>query len=257
VGEEGLGDLRGVKHLFREGAPWRAAHAVIALDGTGCTRIVTSGTGSRRLRVTIRGEGGHSWADWGIANPAHALGRAVAGFLALRLPETPRTTLTVARVGGGTSVNSIPEEVWAEIDMRSEDGGTLAALEAGVRREVRAAVEAESGAAARGAPLEAEIGTIGDRPAGSVPADAPLVEAARAATRAIGEEPEELASSTDANVPMALGIPAITLGCGGDGGAIHTVAEWYRNDDGPRGLERCMLVALAAAGYSPEALASD
>lgn len=249
VGEEGRGDLRGVKHLFREGSGWRDAHAAIALDGTGSTRIVTTGIGSRRLRAEYRGVGGHSWSDWGVANPAAALGRAIAAFAVLETPAAPKTTLTVARLGGGTSVNAIPEESWMELDLRSESAPRLERLEREVRRALRNAADAERHAATRAdATLRLEVTLIGDRPAGSVPADAPLVAAAAAATRLVGAEPETIGSSTDANVPMSLGIPAIALGCGGDGGGIHTLGEWYDNEDGPRGLERCLWVALAAAG---------
>jgi tripeptide aminopeptidase len=248
VGEEGRGDLRGVKHLFREGSPWRDAHAAIALDGTGATRIVTTGIGSRRLRVVYRGAGGHSWSDWGVANPAMALGRAIAALDGLPPPGSPKTTLTVARLGGGTSVNSIPEEAWMEIDLRSESGSHLERLEREARRAIRGAADAAREAAARpDSTMEIEVEVIGDRPAGSTPMDAPLVAAAAAATRFVGGDPDLIGSSTDANVPMSLGIPAIALGCGGDGGGIHTLGEWYANEEGPSGIERCLWTALAAS----------
>jgi acetylornithine deacetylase/succinyl-diaminopimelate desuccinylase-like protein len=239
VGEEGLGDLRGVKHLLREGSRWRGAHAFIAIDGCGVGRVINRAVGSRRLRVHLRGHGGHSWSDWGTPNPVHALGAAIAELGALSLPAHPRTTLTVARIGGGTSVNAIPEEAWMAIDLRSEGQAELLALESAVR----AAAEA---AARRAGGLAVEIEIIGDRPAGATPADSPLVEAALAATRAVGAHPELASSSTDANVPMSLGIPAITVGAGGESGGVHTVEEWYANTDGARGIERALLTLVAA-----------
>jgi tripeptide aminopeptidase len=251
VGEEGLGDLRGVKHIFAEGSRWRAASAVVALDGTGLNRIVTRGAGSRRLRVRLHGPGGHSWSDWGIVNPAHALGAVIAAVAALPLPAEPKTTLTVARIGGGKSVNAIPEEAWMELDLRSEGAAALVQVERAVRQRLDAAVAVENqraGAQNRRPALVSEVEIIGDRPPGAIAPDAELLSIARAATGLIGTDAEEISSSTDANVPMAAGIPALTLGCGGDGGGIHTRAEWYLNENGALGLERCLWVTLAAAG---------
>ncbi|HEX7240191.1 MAG TPA: M20/M25/M40 family metallo-hydrolase, partial [Longimicrobiaceae bacterium] len=251
VGEEGIGDLLGVKHLFREGAPLRRAAAFVSLDGSGTGRIVHRAIGSRRLRVTLRGPGGHSWADRGTANPVQALAAAVASLRALHPPASARSSLTVARIGGGTSVNSIPSEAWAEVDLRSETPGALPGLEAGVREAVRAAVDAENRLRARRTrPVEAFWETIGDRPAGATDPDAPLVRAAVAVTRALGDPAELASSSTDANVAISLGVPAITIGVGGESGGVHTTGEWYSNRGGPRGVERALLIALAAAGLA-------
>ncbi|HEV2129514.1 MAG TPA: M20/M25/M40 family metallo-hydrolase [Longimicrobiaceae bacterium] len=249
VGEEGIGDLRGVKHLFREGAPLHTASACVALDGSGVRRIVNRAVGSRRLRIRILGPGGHSWADWGTANAVHALASAVAEMRALPLPPSPRTTLSVTRVGGGTSVNSIPAEAWLELDIRSENQEALERLDGDARDTSQRAAAAENRQRRRGTgALKVQVECIGDRPSGKTPAQAALVRAALAATRAIGERPMLVASSTDANVPISLGIPAVTLGAGGESGGIHTTEEWYSNEGGPEGIERALLTLLAVAG---------
>ena len=248
VGEEGIGDLRGVKHLFREGSPLRRAHAFVALDGSGIRRIVHRAIGSLRLRVEVEGPGGHSWADRGSANPIAALAACVAALRKMELPEPPRSALTVARIGGGSSINAIPESAWIETDLRSEVAGALEGMAAGLRARVERAVEDENAARRRGTPpLRARVTTIGDRPSGETPAGHPLVRAAAAVTASLGAHSELVGSSTDANVPMSLGIPSIAIGAGGDGGGIHTLDEWYANEDGAKGIERALLVVLAAA----------
>jgi tripeptide aminopeptidase len=242
VGEEGAGDLRGVKHYIAHNAARTAAF--IALDGAGAARIITAGVGSRRLRVTFRGPGGHSWSDWGVPNAIHAVGRAVAALTALELPATPRTTLSVGRVGGGTGINTIPAEAWFELDLRSEAIAPLRDLEVMVRDHIEHARRLE----ARGGELEVDMAVFGDRPAGRTAESDPLVQAAVAATRGIDLEPHLASSSTDANVPMAAGIPAIAIGAGGDAGGTHTLGEWYDNRGGPAGLERALRIVLEAAG---------
>ncbi len=249
VGEEGIGDLRGVKHLFREGSPLRGAAAFVALDGSGLRRIVYRAIGSRRLRIEIDGPGGHSWSDRGVASPVAALGSAVAGIGGLALPHADRSALTVARVGGGSSVNAIPESAWMELDLRSEVPGVLGRMEDDVRAVLSRAVEAQNVARRGGTPpLRTRVEVIGDRPSGETSAAHPLVRAAAAITGTLGGQPELVGSSTDANVPMALGIPSIAIGAGGDSGGIHTLDEWYANDGGALGVERALLVVLAAAG---------
>lgn len=243
VGEEGAGDLRGAKHYVRMRGS--AIGAFIALDGAGLDRIIHSAVGSRRMRVTFRGPGGHSWADWGAPNAIHAAGRGIATLTALDLPDSPRTTLTVGRIGGGTSVNTIPPEAWLEIDMRSESTPALERLEAVVRHALDAAAHEESG---EGAAITCDVEVFGDRPAGVTPVDHELVRLAEAATRAVGSEPELTGSSTDANVAMAAGIPAIAIGAGGDAGGTHTMGEWYINRQGVEGIERALMVLLGAAG---------
>src|SRR5690606_692127 len=212
VDEEGEGDLRGVRHLLREGGPAPAAHGFVSLDGAGLSSVVTRRLASRRFRLVARGPGGHSWVDWGTPNPIHALGRAVASFLELRLSEEPRTTLSVGRWSGGTSVNAIPQDAWVELEVRSESLAELDRLDGAVRVCARDAVaEANRSANGRGR-VELAVELIGDRPAGGTDPREGLVRAALAATRAVGASPELAVSSTDANIPMALGIPAVTIG---------------------------------------------
>jgi acetylornithine deacetylase/succinyl-diaminopimelate desuccinylase-like protein len=251
VGEEGSGDLRGTKHLFRAGGPLARPAAFIALDGSGIRRIVHRAIGARRLRMVIEGPGGHSWSDWGTANPLHALGRVIEAMLRIPLSEQPATTLTVARAGGGSSVNAIPAAAWLELDLRSEAQETIAAAESACRRIAAEAVEAANRERRPGTnALSLRIELIGDRPSGRISEDAPLVAAAAAATRAVGARPELVASSTDSNVPMSLGVPAVTLGAGGESGGIHTAEEWFCGRDAARGVERALLTVLAMAGVA-------
>jgi acetylornithine deacetylase/succinyl-diaminopimelate desuccinylase-like protein len=249
VGEEGTGDLRGVKHLFRTGSPLRTAAAFVALDGSGMRRIVQRAIGSRRLRVTVEGPGGHSWADRGSPNPIVALGAATAEISTLALPHPERSSLTVARIGGGTSINAIPDAAWMELDMRSEAPGVLPDIEASVRGIVSRVVREESNGRRTGThPLRARVEVIGDRPSGETAPNTELVRIATRATAAVGGRPELVSSSTDANVPMALGIPSIAIGVGGDSGGIHTTEEWYSNEGGASGVERALIIILEAAG---------
>ncbi len=250
VGEEGVGDLRGAKHLMGPAGAGRGAAAFISIDGAGLDRVVAHGLGSRRFRLRVRGPGGHSWLDWGLANPIHALGRAVASLVALPLPRDPLTTLTVARWGGGTSVNAIAQEAWVEVDCRSASDEHLERTEAAVRDAVAAATAAENARAERGV-LEAHVERIGVRPAGTTDPDADLVRAARVATEAVGVEPVFALSSTDANAAMAAGIPAVTLGGGGEAGGAHTTDEWYRNVHGVEGVVRALYTVVLTAGMAP------
>ena len=246
VGEEGAGDLRGVKHLFAQMSALPAA--CIALDGAGDDRIVTRALGARRFRVTFHGAGGHSWASFGVPNPVHAAGATAAKLAALPLPRAPRTTLSVCRIGGGISVNAIPDEAWLEIDLRSSSAEILERCSADIQQAVQMAVREENSRRSPGtAALSSTITTIGDRPCGEVDSDHPLVRAAMQATQAIGRTPELATASTDANVPISLGIPAIAIGAGGRGGGVHTAAEWYNNTDGTLGVARALTVLVAAA----------
>lgn len=249
VGEEGLGDLRGVKHLFRPGSRFREASAFISLDGTGLRRIVHRAIGSRRLRVTVTGPGGHSWADYGIANPVHALASAIALIAEHEVPRQPRTAVTVARIGGGTSVNAIPAEAWLEIDIRSEAPNLMVDMETMVHDALASAIAHANNKRKRGTPaLQLDVRVIGDRPGGETPVNSSLVRIARAVTRHFGSAPELVASSTDANIPIALGVPAITIGAGGESGGTHTLDEWYTNTNGAEGIERALLIIMMAAG---------
>lgn len=247
VGEEGCGDLRGAKHLFVNLE--RTPACCIALDGAGDDRIVHRALGVRRFRVTYRGTGGHSWAAYGVPNPVHAVGAAAARLAALPLPRQPRTTLSVCRIGGGISVNSIPEDAWLEVDLRSSSAEVLAGCVADIRAAVHAAAREENSRRAPGTePLSYEVAMIGDRPCGATTEHHPLVRLANAATRAIGRIPELVTASTDANVPISLDIPAIAIGAGGRGGGVHTPGEWYENIDGSLGLARALAIVVGAAG---------
>ncbi len=246
VGEEGSGDLRGVKHLFANGGG--RPHAFIALDGAGLERIVHRALGARRYRAAYRGPGGHSWAAFGVANPANAVGRAVALLADLPAQHSPRSTCAVVRLGGGTGLNSIPQEAWLDLDLRSEDPRALARLDETVQAALARALADENGHRAAGTPpLELDLRRVGDRPSGLTPRAHPLVQAAIAATRALGRPPELACASTDANVPIALGVPAIALGAGGHAGDAHLPTEWYENVDGALGVVRALLVTAAMA----------
>ena len=246
VGEEGGGDLRGAKHLFANLD--RTPACCIALDGAGDDRIVHRALGARRFRVTYRGAGGHSWAAYGVPNPVHAVGAAAARLAALPLPRQPRTTLSVCRIGGGISVNSIPEDAWLEVDLRSSSAEVLAGCVADIRAAVHTAAREENSRRAPGTePLTYDVAMIGDRPCGATSEHHPLVRIASAVTRFIGRTPELVTASTDANVPISLGIPAIAIGAGGRGGGVHTPAEWYDNTDGAPGLARALAIAVASA----------
>ena len=248
VGEEGVGDLRGMKHLFANTKEPPAA--CIALDGAGDERIVTRALGARRYRVTFRGEGGHSWASFGVPNPVHSAGATAAKLAALPIPRMPRTTLSVCRIGGGISVNAIPAEAWLEVDLRSSSTDVLARCANDIHQAVRVAAHEENSRRAPGTtPLSFSIDIIGDRPCGEVDDAHPLVRAAMHATSIIGRMPELATASTDANVPISLGIPAIAIGAGGRGGGIHTSAEWYDNTDGALGISRALCLLVAATGW--------
>lgn len=243
VGEEGAGDLRGVRHLFSpQGVLRDGCAAFLSLDGAGVRRIVNVGLGSLRYRATVRGPGGHSWVDYGTPNPIHALARALDNLTRVPLPTTPTTTLSIGRWGGGTSVNAIPTEAWVEFEVRSEAEVELSRMDLEIRSILDRIVVRDG--YDRGAGLELTLDRLGRRPAGGTVAHHPVVESALAATRALGVEPELTISSTDANLPMSLGIPAITLGAGGDAGQAHTPDEWYRNVNGPDGIARALLTLL-------------
>jgi acetylornithine deacetylase/succinyl-diaminopimelate desuccinylase-like protein len=249
VGEEALGDLRGAKHFFaNEG---REAAAAIMLDGPGDERVVHRAVGSRRYRVTFAGPGGHSWSAYGLPNPLHAAGGAAAMLAAIAIPAEPRTTLTVARMEGGLSINAIPARATMEIDLRSVSQAVIDRYHREVHTIIDAATAQENGRRSHGtAPLVASIESLGDRPGGETAATHPLVHAAVEATRLVGREPELGAASTDANAPIALGIPAVALGAGGRGGDAHTADEWYENSAGSVGVARALVVLCCAAGLA-------
>jgi tripeptide aminopeptidase len=247
TGEEGAGDLAGARHLFAD--PRFQPVAFIALDGAGTQRVVHRALGSRRLRAVFRGPGGHSWAAFGIANPTHAVGIAAAAVSEMTLPPLPRSTASVVRIGGGSGLNTIPQEAWLELDLRSENETALDTLYAGATQALARALDVANRRRSPGtAPLTLQIVPLGHRPSGVTDPGHPLVQAAVAATESLGHTPELAAASTDANVAISRGVPGIALGAGGRGGDAHLETEWYENVDAAAGLFRALLVTCAAAG---------
>lgn len=249
VGEEGEGNLRGVRYLFTKGRWATQIEAFLSFDGPGLDRITNRALGSHRYRVEISGPGGHSWGDFGLPNPVHAIGRAVSRLAAYPVPKEPRTTFNVGRIEGGTSVNSIPSEASIEVDLRSAAERELQRLDAFFRRTLREAVDEENAIRRVGdPPLKLKVDLIGERPTGETRADSPLVEVALEATRVLGVTPRLDQSSTDSNLPISLGIPAITLGAGGSSGSSHSLDEWYDPRERDLGLKRGLLVILGMVG---------
>jgi tripeptide aminopeptidase len=246
VGEEGAGNLRGVRHLFAEELKDRVDH-FISIDGTGLG-LTHQAVGSHRYRVTYRGPGGHSYGDFGAPNPLHALGRAMAKVAELQVPAEPRVTFSIGIVEGGTSVNSIASTGTMQVDMRSLDAAALKALDDRFQTAIREALEEENARWARGERLTLEVDTIGIRPGGTQPDDAPIVRAAIDAGRALGFDVPTGASSTDANIPISLGIPAVTIDGGGRGGGAHSLAEWFDTADSHLGTQWAILFVLTLAG---------
>jgi len=249
VGEEGEGDLRGARYLLTEGEWAREVDAFISLDGPGLEGITHRAVGSRRYRVKFTGAGGHSWGDFGVPNPVHAQARTVARLIAYPAPKSPRTTFNVGRVEGGAGVNCIAQESSMDVDLRSESPDELKRLDAYFRRAAREAADEENAARRAGTPpLELEMKLIGDRPGGETPKDAPLVRLAEEATRALGSPTRLDLSSTDSNIAISLGLPAITIGAGGLSANTHTLDEWYDPRGRARALNRALLVLLGTVG---------
>jgi acetylornithine deacetylase/succinyl-diaminopimelate desuccinylase-like protein len=249
VGEEGEGNLRGVRHLFDRQTAGPVQY-FISVDGVGLS-ATTRAVGSHRYRVRIEGPGGHSYADFGIPNPIHALGRAIARIAALPVPASPRTTFNVGVIEGGTSVNSIPAAAAMLVDLRSESQLALDSLDAAFRRAVAVGVEEEiqrwPGARQR---LRFDLVEIGRRPAAAMADTAFIVRATVQAAQALGFTPALTSGSTDANYPMSLGIPSVTIDGGGRGGGAHTTSEWYEDIEGWKGPQWAMLLVLMLAGVA-------
>jgi len=244
VGEEGEGDLRGVKFLLTRGKYKDRVTQMLAIDGNESSSVTRGGVGSKRYRVTFKGPGGHSYGAFGLVNPAFAMGNAMAKFGRLEVPASPKTTYGVGVVRGGTSVNSIPADVSMDVDLRSEACAELKKIDDAFLAIVRDAVAEENRTrSTREGPIEVDPKVIGERPCGETPESAPIVQSAAAAIRAFGLTPAFTISSTDANVPMSLGIPAITIGRGGPGGRSHSPDEWVDVD--PAANARNVQVALA------------
>jgi acetylornithine deacetylase/succinyl-diaminopimelate desuccinylase-like protein len=250
VGEEGPGNLRGMRNLFGTELKGKVDY-FISVDDSGLG-IASRAVGSNRYRVTYKGPGGHSYGAFGIPNPIHALGRAIAGISDIQVPEMPKTTFNVGIIQGGTSVNSISGDATMEVDMRSEDAASLAAINTKILKVVHDALAAENArwpsARAKEAKLSLKIDTIGIRPTGAQADDAPIVKTAIAAAKTLGFPTSTSASSTDANIPISLGIPAIRIGGGGRAEGAHSLGETYT--DGPNGYLGAQWAALLVAALA-------
>jgi tripeptide aminopeptidase len=247
VGEEGEGDLRGMRHLFERGPYRNRIAAAIALEGSGTSAVVTRALGSLRFRVTITGPGGHSWADAGVPNPILILSQALTAIASLKLPTSPLTTLNVGHISGGTSINSIPESATALLDLRSTDPTQLIATATAVQGIFDETVTTFTTQKTTIPPPKLHIETIGNRPAATLPTDSPLLHTLRAVDRHLSIRTDQRLGSTDANIPLSRGIPAIAIGTGGTGGGIHTLQEWYDPTDRETALRRILLTLLDTA----------
>jgi acetylornithine deacetylase/succinyl-diaminopimelate desuccinylase-like protein len=252
VGEEGEGNLRGMRALID--TYHSNLKAVIVLDGSGTDHVTTKALASRRLEVTITGPGGHSWSDFGLPNPINALVRGSVRFINTKVPASPRTTFNLGQVQGGTSINSIPHEANLKVDIRSESEDELVRLEvalrdcvaAGVRDEMEVARDRSKGK------LEWNVDLLGSRPSGELRLDSPLIFALRAADDFVANQSRNERSSTDANIPLSVGIDAISIGAGGNGGGAHSLQEWYDPQGREIGLQRALLTLLGVSGISQE-----
>ena len=252
VGEEGEGDLRGMRHVFAT-PRWNKAIAYsVVVDGAGSDTVVAEALGSRRFEVIVRGPGGHSWSDFGSPNPIIVLARAVESFSETPVPAAPKTTFNVGVIRGGTSVNSIPESASMRVDLRSTSMAEIDRLESAMRRCLERAVRKENEAAAahaRKAPsLHSEVVAIGNRPAGELTAESRILRVIQAVDAHLGNTAQVQRASTDANIPLSLGREAIAIGGGGAGGGAHTLQEWFDCNGRDLGLKRILLTMLALAG---------
>jgi tripeptide aminopeptidase len=252
VGEEGEGNLRGMRAMVE--AYRGKLKAAVVLDGSGTDHVTTKALASRRLEALITGPGGHSWSDFGIPNPINALVRGSVRFINTKVPATPRTTFNIGQIEGGTSVNSIPHEARLKVDIRSESEDELARLESALRECVAAGVRDEMDSArdrSKGK-LEWKVELLGSRPGGELHTDSALLSALRAADEIIGNQSRIERSSTDANIPLSLGIEAISIGAGGNGGGAHSLQEWYDSAGREAGLKRVLLTILGVSGVAEE-----
>jgi tripeptide aminopeptidase len=247
VGEEGEGNLRGIRALVEHYGS--RLSAVIAVDGPSVEHITVQGIASRRFEIVVTGPGGHSWSDFGRPNPITALSRGIVQFSAVRVSDSPRSSFNFGTIEGGTSINSIPARAAVKVDLRSESESELARLESSLREAMKSAARQETdAAAASAAELELNFRSLGARPAGKLAQNSPLLETLREIDTFLGNHSHIERSSTDANIPLSLGIPAVSLGGGGVGGGAHTASEWYDPTGRALGLKRLYLLALALAG---------
>jgi tripeptide aminopeptidase len=248
VGEEGEGNLRGIRALVAEyGSQLRT---VIAVDGFATDYVTTRALGSLREEIAVTGPGGHSWSDFGLPNPITALSRGIVRFSTARIPEDPRTTFNFGMISGGTSVNSIPASASVQLDIRSESDPEIARLMAAAHKAFQRGIEEEMEATGHSATLAVKYRELGSRPSGALPESSPLLAAVRTADHALGNISRQEVSSTDANIPLSMGIPAIAMGAGGTGGGTHTLQEWYDSADREFGMKRVLLTVINAAGLA-------
>ena len=251
VGEEGEGDLRGMRHIYQQ-PRWSATIAsLVVLDGAGSDTIIAEGLGSRRYEVVVRGQGGHSWSDFGVANPIVALARIIDRFTRTPVPVSPKTTYNIGIINGGTSVNSIPESATMRVDTRSASVEELDRLERVLHEAVDHVIPEITGRKKQEL-LTAEVRVIGNRPAADLPADSQLLKTIRAVDAQLGNTARIQRASTDANIPLSLGREAIAIGAGGSGGGAHTIHEWYDPAGRDLGLKRILLLTLALCGVAEE-----
>ena len=251
VGEEGLGDLRGVKYLFRENGP--QINSWIAIDGGNIGRVNNKGLGSYRYRVTFQGPGGHSWAAFGLGNPHHALGEAIGNFVRasdIFIEKGPKTSYNVGVISGGTSINSIPFESVMEIDIRSIEPSRLDAMEVLLKEAVKKALAHQNNIKRQGSDLTVKIDKIGNRPSGELSDSLPLIQRTLAATTYFGAEPFLTRGSTNSNIPISKGIPSVTIGRGGNGGKAHSLGEWWINEEGYKAIQLALLIVLSETGIN-------
>jgi acetylornithine deacetylase/succinyl-diaminopimelate desuccinylase-like protein len=253
VGEEGEGNLRGIRKLVETYGS--RLSAVIALDGPSISHMTTQAIASRRFEINITGPGGHSWSDFGQANPIAALARGIVKFSSVKVPNEPRSSYNFGVVEGGTSINSLPSRATVKVDLRSEDAAELDRLEESLRESMSAGLKEElasSGADPAPEPNQASVSiefkVLGERPAGKLPANSLLVATVRNVDQFLGNRSQVESSSTDANIPLSLGIPAIAIGGGGRGGGTHTTEEWFDPSGRELGLKRLYLTVVALAG---------
>jgi tripeptide aminopeptidase len=255
VGEEGEGDLRGMRHIFST-PRWKDSIAYsVVLDGAGADTIVAEALGSRRFEVIVRGPGGHSWSDFGAPNPIVILARAIDTFTTTPVPTSPKTTFNIGVIRGGTSVNSIPESASMKVDIRSTSMAEMERLEQTLRLALSRAAEDETMAAEMRSPVQkrpsgvnCEVVAIGNRPAGELATGARILQVMRAVDTQLNNAAQVQRASTDANIPLSLGLEAIAIGGGGSGGGAHTLQEWFDSNGRELGLKRILLAMLALAG---------